>query len=57
MTEPRTATWPAISIGFVLILIAVILFVLAAFAPIGDFDFQDLLASGLVFFAAGHIVP
>lgn len=56
MVDQRPA-WPAISLGFVLILISVILFVLAAFAPIGDFDFQDLIASGLVFFAAGHIVP
>ena len=40
----------------ILIAVAVILFVLAAFGvDLGDFDRGDLLALGLAFFAAGHL--
>ncbi len=41
----------------ILIAIAVVLFVLAAFGvDLGDFDRADLVALGLAFFAAGHLV-
>ena len=47
-------TW---GVSRILIAVAVLLFVLAAFGvDLGDFDRADLLALGLAFFAAGHIV-
>jgi hypothetical protein len=40
-----------------LILISIIVFVLAAFGvTFGDFGELDLIAAGLAFFAAGHLV-
>ena len=50
----RRADW---GLSRILIAIAVVLFVLAAFGvDLGDFDRGDLLALGLAFFAAGHVV-
>ena len=50
----RTGAW---GLSRILIAIAVVLFVLAAFSvDLGDFDRGDLLALGLAFFAAGHVV-
>ena len=50
----RRADW---GLSRILIAIAVVLFVLAAFGgDVGDFDRGDLLALGLAFFAAGHVV-
>ena len=49
----RAGAWP---ISRILIGIAVVLFALAAFnVDIGDFNYADMLACGLAFFAAGHI--
>ena len=43
--------------GGILIAIAVLLFLLSAFGiDVGDFDRADLIALGLAFFAAGHLV-
>lgn len=47
-------TFPAITLGFVLILIAVIIFVLAAFGV--SFSGVALVPLGLAFFAAGHLI-
>jgi len=44
------------SVSALLVLIAIICFVLAIFAPVGGFSFQDLIAVGLTFFAAAHLV-
>lgn len=43
--------------NFVLYLIALILFVLAAFLGGVHSTYGDLVALGLAFFAAGHLVP
>ncbi len=44
-------------LGRILIAIAVVLFLLAAFGvDVGGFDRTDLVSLGLAFFAAGHIV-
>ena len=49
----RAGAWP---LSRILIGVAVVLFVLAAFSvDIGDFDYADMLALGLACFAAGHI--
>jgi hypothetical protein len=50
----RAGAWP---ISRILIAIAVVLFVLSAFSvDFGDFDRFDMVALGLAFFAAGHIL-
>ena len=50
----RRADW---GLSRILIAVSVVLFVLAAFGvDLGDFDRGDLLALGLAFFAAGHVV-
>lgn len=47
---------PRWGLGRILILVAAILFVLAAFGvDLGDFDSADIIALGLAFFAAGHL--
>jgi hypothetical protein len=38
-----------------LLIVAVVAFALAIFAPVGDFDYQDLIAFGLASFAAAHL--
>lgn len=46
-----------ISAGGILILVAVVIFVLAAFGvTVGDFDTLEFVAMGSAFFAAGHLV-
>jgi hypothetical protein len=41
----------------ILILVAAAIFVLAAFGvDVGDFDRIDMIALGLAFFAAGHVL-
>jgi hypothetical protein len=41
----------------ILVLVAVVIFVLAAFGvDISDFDRIDMIALGLAFFAAGHVL-
>jgi hypothetical protein len=41
----------------ILILVAAAIFVLAAFGvDVGDFDRTDMIALGLAFFAAGHVL-
>ncbi len=50
----RAGRW---GLGAILIVIGAVLFVLAAFGvDVGDFDRLDLIALGLAFFAAGHVV-
>ena len=50
----RRADW---GVSRLLIAVAAVLFVLAAFGvDLGDFDRGDLVALGLAFFAAGHVV-
>ena len=50
----RRSDW---GVSRLLIAVAVVLFVLAAFGvDVGDFDRGDLVALGLAFFAAGHVV-
>ncbi len=50
----RGGAW---GVGRILIAVSVVLFVLAAFGVnLGDFDRGDIVALGLAFFAAGHIV-
>ena len=50
----RTGAW---GLGRILIAVAVVLFLLAAFGvTLGDFDRADVVALGLAFFAAGHVV-
>ena len=50
----RTGAW---GVSRILIAIAVVLFVLAAFGvDLGDFDRNDIIALGLAFFAAGLVV-
>lgn len=53
-TRVRGGAW---GVSRILIAIAVVLFVLAAFGvDLGDFDRLDMVALGLAFFAAGHVV-
>lgn len=43
--------------GSILFIVAAVIFVLAAFnVDFSDFDRTDMLALGLAFFAAGHVV-
>ena len=50
----RTGRW---GVGGILIIVGAVLFVLAAFGiDFGDFDRLDIIALGLAFFAAGHVV-
>ncbi len=50
----RTGAW---GVGRILIAVGAVLFVLAAFGvDLGDFDRGDIVALGLAFFAAGHVV-
>ena len=54
MAVARGGAWP---VSRILILVAVVLFVLAAFGvTAGDFEGIDIVALGLAFFAAGHVV-
>lgn len=54
MTTRVRGDW---GVSRILIAIAVVLFVLAAFGvDLGDFDRGDIVALGLAFFAAGHIL-
>ncbi len=54
MAVARTGAW---GLSRILIAIAVVLFLLAAFGvDLGDFDRGDIVALGLALFAAGHVV-
>ena len=53
-TRMRGGDW---GLSRLLIAVAVVLFVLAAFGvDLGDFGREDLIALGLALFAAGHVV-
>jgi hypothetical protein len=42
-------------VSVLLLILAIVAFILGIFAPVGDFDFQDLAAFGLACFAAAHL--
>lgn len=46
---------PAFTVGTVCLLVALVSFAFAIFAPVGSFDWQELVAFGSTFFVAGHL--